>query len=402
MLQVRTDVTTGYGSDGEERHRRRGSDSGRGTWQSVNGADGAAAADAYARSSSTLNAAAAVIGSESAGGLGERRRREIVQSSSSHTRARDASLQRLYGSSYRDMDAFTRHKKLVEDYERYWGKRAEGSSTQTVKTDEDVLRESYRFVRSVSDNDDSNWEKRLAKKYYSKLFREYALADLSHYKRGDIGLRWRTSGEVMAGKGQFICGNKKCNETQQLASFEINFGYREAGESKQALVKVRLCPPCAAMLHHQKLVAMEAEERRRKMEKEKLKEEQKTRKKRKHSPQKKEKKKRKRSRGSSSDGDTSDSSGDDADDAESKRQRQDDHMITRHDGHSGQRSVAPSASSSSSSQPSQTQSSMSASPLSSSASPPNARRASTPSSQQTRTHIDENEEFRTLFQHMFP
>jgi protein FRA10AC1 len=32
----------------------------------------------------------------------------------------------------------------------------------------------------------------MAKKYYSKLYKEYALVDLSRYETGQIGCRWRT------------------------------------------------------------------------------------------------------------------------------------------------------------------------------------------------------------------
>ena len=58
------------------------------------------------------------------------------------------------------------------------------------------------------------WARRIAKRYYDKLFKEYALADLSRYKEGKIGFRWRTEAEVIRGKGQFICGNKRCNESE--------------------------------------------------------------------------------------------------------------------------------------------------------------------------------------------
>ena len=40
----------------------------------------------------------------------------------------------------------------------------------------------------------------------SKLFKEYAIADLSRHKEGKVGLRWRTQKEVVAGRGQFSCG----------------------------------------------------------------------------------------------------------------------------------------------------------------------------------------------------
>ena len=55
-----------------------------------------------------------------------------------------------------------------------------------------------------------------------------------------LGLRWRTEAEVLSGKGQFSCGARGCSETRGLATFEVPFGYEEAGERKEALVKVRM------------------------------------------------------------------------------------------------------------------------------------------------------------------
>lgn len=39
--------------------------------------------------------------------------------------------------------------------------------------------------------------------------------------------------------GQFICGEKKCNEKMDLTSWEVNFAYVEDGVKKNALVKLR-------------------------------------------------------------------------------------------------------------------------------------------------------------------
>ena len=36
----------------------------------------------------------------------------------------------------------------------------------------------------------------------------------------------------------------------RLASYEVHFGYREAGERKEALVKLRVCESCARKLNH--------------------------------------------------------------------------------------------------------------------------------------------------------
>ncbi|UYV65844.1 FRA10AC1 [Cordylochernes scorpioides] len=106
-------------------------------------------------------------------------------------------------------------------------------------------------------------EKRLAKKYYDRLFKEYSICNLSLYKENKmmarahnqghhnmVALRWRVEQEVIEGKGQFICGNKQCQETEGLRSWEVNFGYMEHGEKKNALVKLRLCPPCSDKLNY--------------------------------------------------------------------------------------------------------------------------------------------------------
>lgn len=90
----------------------------------------------------------------------------------------------------------------------------------------------------------------MAKKYYDKLFKEYCIADLTYYKQNKVALRWRTEKEVIVGKGQFECGNKKCNEKEELKSWEVNFGYIEHEQKKNALVKLRLCPKCSIKLNY--------------------------------------------------------------------------------------------------------------------------------------------------------
>ena len=52
-------------------------------------------------------------------------------------------------------------------------------------------------------------------------------------------MRWRVEKEVVAGKGQFICGDKACTSRDGLKSWEVNFAYNELGERKNALVKLR-------------------------------------------------------------------------------------------------------------------------------------------------------------------
>ena len=74
---------------------------------------------------------------------------------------------------------------------------------------------------------------RLAARYYNKLLKEYALCDLSRYREGKIGLRWRTEQELLVGKGQFACAALHCMWTENLASYELPFQYAEKGEQKQ-------------------------------------------------------------------------------------------------------------------------------------------------------------------------
>lgn len=75
-------------------------------------------------------------------------------------------------------------------------------------------------------------------------------------------MRWRTEKEVISGKGQFECGNKKCTAREGLRSYEVNFAYSEAGESKQALVKLRVCPKCSYKLNYRKEKELERELRK--------------------------------------------------------------------------------------------------------------------------------------------
>lgn len=49
---------------------------------------------------------------------------------------------------------------------------------------------------------DISWEQRIAKRYYDKLFKEYAICELKRYKEGKIAMRWRTENEVIVGKGK--------------------------------------------------------------------------------------------------------------------------------------------------------------------------------------------------------
>ena len=150
-----------------------------------------------------------------------------------------------------------RHRKFLADYDRYYGGGAAAAAERArvvrapVGTDADVVRTTFRFLRSEEDDAELGaWEARMARRYYDKLFKEYCIADLSRYREQKIGMRWRVEKEVVTGKGQFSCGEKRCDASSGLASYEVHFGYREAGERKEALVKLRVCESCARKLNH--------------------------------------------------------------------------------------------------------------------------------------------------------
>ncbi|XP_066095530.1 protein FRA10AC1 isoform X3 [Saccopteryx bilineata] len=117
------------------------------------------------------------------------------------------------------MDAYQRHTKFVNDYILYYGGKKEDfiRKRENDKTDMDVIRENHRFLWNEEDEMDMNWEKRLAKRYYDKLFKEYCIADLSRYKENKFGFRWRVEKEVISGKG----GKKSRPKTGRIKSKKI-------------------------------------------------------------------------------------------------------------------------------------------------------------------------------------
>ncbi|CAB1434453.1 unnamed protein product [Pleuronectes platessa] len=186
----------------------------------------------------------------------QKARRSKVAHRSLHTNEVDREEARNRRAHLISMNAFERHKKFVGDYILYYGGKMADLKRDVAKdkTDLDVLRENHRFLWRDEDEDDLTWEQELAKKYYDKLFKEYCIADLSRYKENKFGFRWRTESEVVSGKGQFQCGNKRCEKEEGLKSWEVNFAYVEHSEKRNALVKLRLCPECSFKLnyHHKR------------------------------------------------------------------------------------------------------------------------------------------------------
>lgn len=198
------------------------------------------------------------------------RRHDLTQDAFK-TSAKDRSKQRTGFEFYRNeedkergrinradilsLNAYDRHKMLVNQYVLYFpgATKLLNRDSSKDKSDLDVVRENHRFLWDDGDDkaeDQLTWGQRIAKKYYTKLFKEYCICDLSRYKENKVAMRWRTQQEVFVGKGQFKCGARKCEESQYMRSWEVNFGYLEEGVKKNALVKVRLCPDCSYKLNY--------------------------------------------------------------------------------------------------------------------------------------------------------
>merc|ERR1712048_191990 len=169
-------------------------------------------------------------------------------------------------------NAMQQHQRLVQNYLRYYGGKIEDLKPDTshYRTDLDVVRDNHRFIwdsdEDLEDDIESSknnskksskqkWEERVSKHYWDRLNKEYCIGDLSRYKEKMYAFRWRTEKEVVDGTGQFTCGNKHCKKfvkkgLDELSSFEVMFNYKERGEKKSALVKIRVCEKCEKKLNY--------------------------------------------------------------------------------------------------------------------------------------------------------
>ncbi|GJJ73752.1 protein FRA10AC1 [Entomortierella parvispora] len=146
-----------------------------------------------------------------------------------------------------------RHQSYMRHYASYNNPRnLQQHQSRLGKTENEILKENHRFLRSDQEDEELTWEQRIAKKYYDRLFKEYALVELRFYKEGRFAVRWRHEKEVIEGKGQFTCASLRCTESSELQSWEVNFAYVEDGKKKSALVKVRLCKGCSYKLNYKK------------------------------------------------------------------------------------------------------------------------------------------------------
>ena len=114
------------------------------------------------------------------------------------------------------------------------------------------LQSVHQFVRDSEEDVKlrGDWKIRMARRYYDRLYKEFAIFDVSRHREGLLGMRWRTEDEVISGKGQTLCGGKGCQVNTDLRSYEMPFQYTQNGSAKCELVKVRACKGCFKKLSH--------------------------------------------------------------------------------------------------------------------------------------------------------
>ncbi|VEV57858.1 conserved protein, unknown function [Plasmodium vinckei vinckei] len=160
---------------------------------------------------------------------------------------------------FEKMDPFERHKLMMS---LCMLEKNKNTDCQYL-SDYDILKKKYKFIHDVSNEKNS-----LLQNYYRSICNKYVICDLSKYKEGKIGLRWRTEEEIIKGKGHIICSSKKCNNTD-LNTYEFLFQYIEEGIEKKTNVKVRACMDCAYKLHYRKIKKYLKKKKKKKKQKEK-------------------------------------------------------------------------------------------------------------------------------------
>jgi hypothetical protein len=100
--------------------------------------------------------------------------------------AYDRASRRDYARQFGGLTALERHKKLLHDLQSYQQHSADAAGSggaehalAHTRTEADALRDRHRFIRTAQDDAGGGWEVQLARRYYGRLFREYAVADLS-------------------------------------------------------------------------------------------------------------------------------------------------------------------------------------------------------------------------------
>lgn len=85
------------------------------------------------------------------------------------------------------LNPYDYHKYLINEYvlNKPGSRNLLKRDTSKDKTDLMVIKENHKFLWNDEDTP-KNWEERLARKYYDKLFKEYCICDLSRYKENKV------------------------------------------------------------------------------------------------------------------------------------------------------------------------------------------------------------------------
>uniref|UniRef100_A0A1I8FE58 AP2/ERF domain-containing protein n=1 Tax=Macrostomum lignano TaxID=282301 RepID=A0A1I8FE58_9PLAT len=127
------------------------------------------------------------------------------------------------------MDAYSRHKMLV--LRRAATLTSKGTPRATSETSTSSGSTTGSCGTAASEEAGS-WEQRLAKRYWTKLYKEYCIADLRGYKEGRVGLRWAHRAEVLSGRGSSPAAGKRCEQlTPGQTGGELSL--TEGGETKK-------------------------------------------------------------------------------------------------------------------------------------------------------------------------
>lgn len=113
---------------------------------------------------------------------------------------------RIFRNTLQGQSAWERHQQYVRRYLQAYGDSSHNLVHQTSgRNDWDVLKEQHRFLRDDDEETEmqATYDDEVAKKYYRALFKDLVLADLKHYKSGNVAFRWRSEEDVIDGIGQF-------------------------------------------------------------------------------------------------------------------------------------------------------------------------------------------------------
>lgn len=93
---------------------------------------------------------------------------------------------KVFSQSGGSSSAYTRHLQATDAYLRYYG----GSipAPEKARSERDILEENHQFIRGDDEDEAIDEEKMVAKKYYDKLFKEFAVVELARWKEKQVGL----------------------------------------------------------------------------------------------------------------------------------------------------------------------------------------------------------------------